>query len=208
VAACGLDRLAGRLVQERQVAAAIEWELRQKGFDKPAFDTIVASGPNSRPILARSTFRTIAEEDMVLLTIAPRVQGYHAAIGRPVFVGETPAVVEAAFDAACRAQDACAAALRPGIEGRAVEKIGRDIMHEAGFGEFFLYSGVHSVGVIEFEPPIFGPSSSAVLAENMIISIDIPVFNAPWGGLRIEDGYLITATGAEHLHATPYLLQK
>ena len=211
IAQAGVDAAMDAIapgVTERAVAAAIESAMRRNGAEGTGIDTIVASGPNSRPILARSTFRTIADDDVVLLTIAPRVQGYHAAIGRPVFVGQPPAIVRAAFDAACRAQEACAAALRPGIEGRAVEQIGRQIMDEAGFGAYFLYSGVHSVGVIEFEPPIFGPSSPAVLAENMIISIDIPVFNAPWGGLRVEDGYLITATGAEHLHATPYLLRK
>lgn len=195
-------------VSERAVAAEIEAAMRHAGAEGTGIDTIVASGMNARPILARSTFRPIAENDLVLLTIAPRIEGYHAAIGRPVFVGQSPKVTRDAFDAACRAQDACAAALRPGVEGRAVEHIGREIMADAGLGEFFVYSGVHSVGVIEFEPPIFGPSSPAVLREGMIISIDIPVFNAPWGGLRIEDGYLITANGAEHLHATPYLLQR
>jgi Xaa-Pro aminopeptidase len=64
------------------------------------------------------------------------------------------------------------------------------------------------VGVIEFEPPIFGPSSAAILEQDMVISVDIPMFNAPWGGLRIEDGYRITAEGAEPLHHTPYVLQK
>ena len=96
------------------------------------------------------------------------------------------------------AQQACADALRPGIEGRAVEAIGR-ASWPRGLGQYFLYSGVHSVGVIEFEPPIFGPSSPAVLREDMVISIDIPMFNTPWGGLRIESGYLITTDGADRL---------
>jgi len=112
------------------------------------------------------------------------------------------------LDVAVQAQLACSHALRPGIEGRQVEAIGRQIVAEANLGQYFLYSGVHSVGVIEFEPPIFGPSSPAVLAENMIISVDIPLFNTPWGGLRIEDGYRITADGAESLHHTPYHIQK
>jgi len=51
-------------------------------------------------------------------------------------------------------------------------------------------------------------SSPAVLKEDMIISIDIPMFNAPWGGLRVENGYHITAEGAEPLHDTPYWIQK
>ena len=93
---------------------------------------------------------------------------------------------------AIRAQEACAALLRPGLEGRAVEAEGRRIVGEGGLGEAFLYSGLHSVGVIEFEPPIFGPSSPAVLQPGMVISIDIPMFNADWGGLRVESGYLVT----------------
>ena len=91
----------------------------------------------------------------------------------------------------------------PRVEGREVEAVGRQVVETAGLGSYFLYSGVHSVGVIEFEPPIFAPSSEAKLQPNMVISVDIPLFNTPWGGLRIEDGYLITATGAERLHATP-----
>jgi Xaa-Pro aminopeptidase len=98
--------------------------------------------------------------------------------------------------------------MRPGIEGRQVEAIGRKIVDGAGMGKFFLYSGVHSVGVIEFEPPIFGPSSRGMLAPNMVISVDIPLFDAPWGGLRIEDGFLITHTGAERLNNSPYQLQR
>ena len=89
-----------------------------------------------------------------------------------------------------------------------VEAIGRKVVAEGHLAEYFLYSGVHSVGVIEFEPPIFGPSSAAHLEEDMVLSIDIPLFNAPWGGLRIEDGYLITADGADPLHQTLYWIQK
>lgn len=195
-------------VTEREVAAEIDSAMRRLGSEGTGIDTIVASGPNTRPILARSTFRCIEENDHVLLTIAPRYEGYHAAIGRVVLVGDPGEEIRRALDVAIEAQQACAAALRPGIEGREVEAIGRQIVNAAGLGQYFLYSGVHSVGVIEFEPPIFGPSSLAVLEKDMVISIDIPMFNAPWGGLRIENGYLITATGSEPLHQTPVHIQK
>ncbi len=195
-------------VTEREVAAEIEAAMRRAGAEGTGIDTIVASGPNTRPILARSTFARIAPDDLVLLTVAPRYEGYHAAIGRAVLVGEPGPEVTRARDTAVRAQRAAAGALRPGREGRQVEAVGRGIVADAGMGQYFLYSGLHSVGVIEFEPPIFGPSSPVMLEENMVISIDIPVFNAPWGGLRIEDGYAITATGAEPLNRTPYEIQK
>lgn len=195
-------------VTEREVAAEIDAAMRRAGAEGTGIDTIVASGPNTRPILARSTFRAIESDDMVLLTIAPRYEGYHAAIGRAVLVGNPNPEIKTALETAVRAQRACFEALRPGIEGRQVEAIGRQIAAGENLGQYFLYSGVHSVGVIEFEPPIFGPSSAAALQEDMVISIDIPLFHAPWGGLRIEDGYLITAGGAEPLHHTPYRIQK
>ena len=186
-------------VSEREVAAAAEAVMRSAGAEGCGIDTIVASGPNARPILARTTMRPIEMHDAVLLTIAPRYEGYHGAIGRLVFVGQPDAEVERAYRTAVDAQQACYQSLKPGVEGRRVEAVGRGIVTAAGYGDYFLYSGLHSLGVIEFEPPIFGPSSDAVLQENMIISVDIPMFNAPWGGLRVEDGYHITQAGAEKL---------
>ncbi len=194
-------------VTEREVAAEIETVMRRAGAEGTGIDTIVASGPNSRPILARSTFRPIQANELVLLTIAPRYEGYHAAIGRPVLVGQPAEEIRQALEVAIKAQETCSQALRPGVEGRAVEAIGRQIVAAGGLEPYFLYSGVHSVGVIEFEPPIFGPSSPAQLKQDMVISIDIPMFNTPWGGLRIEDGYVITASGAEKLHQTPYRIE-
>ncbi len=194
-------------VTERQIAAEIDAAMRRAGSEGTGIDTIVASGPNTGPILARSTFREIERDDLVLLTVAPRYEGYHAAIGRPVLVGDPGADVRRARDVAVRAQESCFRALRPGVEGRSAEAAGRAVVEEAGLGRHFLYSGLHSVGVIEFEPPIFGPGSSAVLERGMVVSVDIPLFDAPWGGLRIENGYLVTETGAEALHATPFDLR-
>jgi Xaa-Pro aminopeptidase len=198
----------GAGVTEREIAAEADAAMRRMGAEGTGIDTIVASGPNSRPILARSTFRQIQANELVLLTIAPRYEGYHAAIGRPVLVGDPGVEITRALDVACRAQEACFAAMRQDVEGRAVEAIGRNIVEDAGLGKYFLYSGVHSVGVIEFEPPIFGPSNAARFRKDMIISVDIPLFNTPWGGLRIEDGFRVTELGAERLNHTPYRIRK
>ena len=148
-------------VTEREVMAEIEAAMRRAGAEGTGIDTIVASGPHTRPILARSTFRQIQADELVLLTVAPRYEGYHAAIGRPVLGGNPGDEIRRALEVAVQAQEGCYQALRPGVEGREVEAVGRRIVEAAGLGPYFLYSGVHSVGVIEFEPPIFGPSSPA-----------------------------------------------
>jgi len=195
-------------VTEREVAAEAEAAMRRAGAEGTGIDTIVASGPNTRPILARSTFRRIQDDELVLLTVAPRYEGYHGAIGRPVLVGDPGQEIRRAVEVACRAQEACFQAMHSGAEGRQIEAMGRKVVQDTGLGSYFLYSGLHSVGVVEFEPPIFGPSSDGRLTENMVISVDIPMFNAPWGGLRVEDGFLITGSGAERLNKTPYKIQK
>jgi Xaa-Pro aminopeptidase len=182
-------------VTERFVAAEAEYVMRRAGSEGMGIDTIVASGPNTRPILARTTLRRIKRDDLVVITLAPRVEGYHGAIARPIIVGNPGNEAVRAAKMAIHAQSECCTAIRGNVLGRDVEAIGRRVMSEAGWGVNFLYSGVHSIGVIEFEPPIFGPSSEEVLRENMVVSVDIPLFDAPWGGLRVEDGYLIREDG-------------
>jgi Xaa-Pro aminopeptidase len=188
---------------ERDVAAAAEFAMRSRGSEGMGIDTIVASGPNTRPILARTRTRELRRDELILLTIAPRYEGYHAAIGRPLVIGQPPGDVRHAMEVAVAAQKAAMEAMRPGAPGSQVEGAARRVVEAAGLGEYFLYCGVHSVGVVEFEPPIFGPGNHDPLQRDMILSIDVPLFHAPWGGLRYEDGYLITETGAEPLDDFP-----
>lgn len=98
--------------------------------------------------------------------------------------------------------------MKAGVVGSEVEKIGRKVMEEAGYGKNFLYSGLHSVGVVEFEPPIFGPSSESVLQDNMVISIDIPLFEADGFGARTEDGFIICGDKAERLTNLERVIRK
>ena len=195
-------------ITEREVAAEAEYVMRKNGAEGTGIDTMVLSGPNTRHILGRTTTRTIQENDFVVITLAPRYEGYHAACARCVFVGEPEPKLKASIEAEVRAQETCGSHLIPGRVGSEVEAMGREIMAKAGYGENFLYSGLHSVGVIEFEPPILGPSSDTVIRENMVISVDIPLFEADIPGSRTEDGYLITAQGPQRLTTAPLMIFK
>lgn len=195
-------------VSEREVAAEAEYVMRKNGAEGYGIDTMVCSGPNADHILARTTTRVIQENDMVVLTFAPRYEGYHAACARVIFVGQVDPKQEAAMKAMSAAQTLCGKNLQVGRVGAEVEAMGRNLMTEAGYGENFLYSGLHSVGVTEFEPPILGPSSKTVIAENMVISVDIPLHEADIHGARIEDGYIITKDGPVCLTTAPHLTYK
>lgn len=195
-------------VSERDLNAEIDYHLWKNGGEGPGIATTITSGKESSAILGRSTFKKFKGDELVMITVAPRYEGYHAAIGRCVFIGNPGPEAAKAREAVAKASDAAFKMMRPGVEGSRVEGAGRQVMMDAGFGKYFPYSGVHSIGVIEFEPPIFGPSAPGLVEENMVLSIDIPVFHTPWGGLRVEDGFVVTASGAERLNNTAWIFDK
>lgn len=185
---------------EREIAAEAEYTMRRLGSEGMGIDTIVASGPrNTYPVLARTTHRKIKQGDLVLLTIAPRYEGYHGAIGLPVTIGKPDKAVEEAMKAAIEAQRAAMEVLRPGIPGYAVDRAARQVLEKTGLQSYVQYSAIHSVGVVEFEAPILTSAYREEVQENMIFSIDIPLFSAPWGGLRFENGFHVTRDGARPL---------
>ena len=195
-------------VSEREVAAEAEYAMRRAGCEGYGIDPMVASGENTNHIIARTTMRVIQENDVVCVTLAPRYEGYHGACARTILLGKQDEKFMKALHASIRAQETCAENLNAGRIGSEVEQLGRDIMEEAGYGKNFMYSGLHSVGVTEFEPPILGPSSKTVIQDNMVISIDIPLYEADIPGFRTESGYLIQDGKAQSLSCMPYLIQK
>lgn len=194
IARKGLEAAAAAIAPgatERDVAAAAEAAMRQAGAEGFGIDTMVASGPaNTEPIIARSTFREIDQDDLVCVTLAPRYEGYHAALARP-FLFRHNRDIEHAIEVALEGQRAGAERLVAGTMGRDAAQAVREILESGGTGADLPYVPVHSVGMIEFEPPIFLSSSEVELQEGMALSIDAALFHGPWGGLRIEDGFAI-----------------
>ena len=191
-------------VTERDVAAEAEYAMRRMGSEGMGIDTIVGAGrEHTRAILTRTTTRPIGAGDHVLTTLAPRYEGYHGAIARVAAVGAIDPEIERAMTVAIAAQERTCAALKPGATGAEIDGVARDTCREADLEQHFAYSGVHSVGVAEFEPPILTSWSELTLRPGMVFSIDISIFFAPWGGLRVEDGFLVTESGAEPLQSCP-----
>jgi Xaa-Pro aminopeptidase len=183
-------------VAEREVAAEAEYAMRKAGAENFAFDTMVGSGPNSSTILTRSTGKPIAAGEMVTITLAPRYDGYGVSFSRPFVLGTPPAALAVAVETGWRAFEAAAELLRPGLTGADATRAARDTVRAGSLGAAVEDVWVHSMGVIEFEPPFFDPTSAATIEAGMALSIDVPLFHAPWGGFRIEDGYEIIETGA------------
>lgn len=178
---------------ERELAAEIEYEMRKLGSEGMGIDTIVGSGKiNTHSIITRTTSKKLKKGEHVLLTIAPRYEGYHGAIGRVVAIGKINEKIVQAYEVAIKAQNEVIKFLKPGTKGKDLDNIARNVCKEYNLEKYFAYSGIHSLGVSEFEPPIMTSWNNITLKKNMILSVDIPLFWLSWGGLRLEDGFHIT----------------
>jgi Xaa-Pro aminopeptidase len=191
-------------VSEREVAAEIEYTMRKMGSEGSGIDTIVGFGKkNTFPILTRTTMNTLKGGDLALLTVAPRYEGYHGVIARPVSMGPAPKEVRFAIDAAIDASNASEAQLKVGAVGADISGAGLDVLRKAGLIDLCVYSGIHSIGTSEFEPPILTSVSDFVVPNNSFLSIDVPLFMAEWGGFRVETGYQVSDTGITRFSKTP-----
>jgi Xaa-Pro dipeptidase len=191
-------------VSEREVAAEIEYTMRKMGSEGSGIDTIVGFGKkNTFPILTRTTMNTLKDGDLALLTVAPRYEGYHGVIARPVSMGPAPKEVKFAIDAAIDASNASEAQLKVGAVGADISGAGLDVLRKAGLIDLCVYSGIHSIGTSEFEPPILTSVSDFVVPNNSFLSIDVPLFMAEWGGFRVETGYQVSDSGITRFSKTP-----
>jgi len=197
--------LAGMM--EREMAAVIEAELRRVGFDKPAFDTIVASGPNAAVPHYRAGDRILTPGDLVVLDFGGMFRGYAVDLTRTVCIGPAGARERRLLEDVAAAQDAGFAAARPGALATDIDRATREVMARAGLADAFGHGTGHGLGLEVHEKPrvaILRPElPGETLAPGMVFTIEPGAYFPGWGGVRIEDDAALTATGATWLTDVP-----
>ena len=190
---------------ERQTAMRIDWELRSAGFDKPAFDTIVASGPNAALPHAHPTERTITEGDLVVLDFGGVYDSYCVDLTRTVVVGRAGSRVREVYDAVRAAHDNAIAAVAPGRSRFDIDAAARDTLTASGLGDAFGHGTGHGLGIEVHEDPRVSrrrpdiDAQDEPVAAGMIFTIEPGAYLPGWGGIRIEDDVLVTEGGVEVL---------
>jgi len=205
VAKCILPRiLAGQ--RECELAWLVEAELRRVGFDRPAFDTIVAAGPNAALPHHRPGIRQLASGDLVVVDFGGVLQGYCTDMTRTVVVGENREA-SALVALVTAAQGAALAAVAPGVAPEMVDQAARDVLNERGLADRFVHGTGHGLGLEVHERPRVGRlrpgHAEPRLAAGMVFTLEPGVYVPGWGGVRIEDDVLVTAEGGEVLTAGP-----
>ncbi len=206
VGKCILPRvLAGRT--EREVAIELESAIRAAGFDRVAFDTIVASGPNAALPHHRAGERRITAGDLVVVDFGGVLDGYAADLTRTVEVGTAPAEHRRWIAAVAGAQAAAIDTARPGAAPEAVDQAARDVLAAHGLAERFGHGTGHGLGLEVHERPRIGQRRPAVpeppLAAGMVFTVEPGVYVEGQGGVRLEDDVLLTGEGPERITNVP-----
>jgi Xaa-Pro aminopeptidase len=203
-----------RGASERDVALAIDRRVRQAGFERPAFDTIVASGPNAALPHARPGERTIIEGDLVVLDFGGVYASYCVDLTRTVSVGKASVRARAVYAAVREAHDRAIAAVAPGRSRFDIDAAARDVLNRHGLGEAFGHGTGHGLGIEVHEDPRISRKSPDVdtddeaVAAGMVFTIEPGAYLPGWGGVRIEDDVLVTDDGVEVLtDATTELIE-
>jgi Xaa-Pro aminopeptidase len=206
VAKCIIPKaLAG--MREREVAALIEAELRRVGFDKPAFDTIVAAGPNSAVPHYRAGDRVLTAGDLVVLDFGGMFRGYAVDLTRTITVGPATARQRRLLEDIAAAQDAGFAVVRQGVAATEIDRATRESMVAAGLGDAFGHGTGHGLGLEVHERPRIGQFRAELPGEplqpGMVFTIEPGAYFPEWGGARIEDDAALTSSGAMWLTEVP-----
>ena len=190
---------------ERDLALAIDWQVRKAGFERSAFDTIVASGPNAALPHARPGGRIITEGDLVVLDFGGVYDSYCVDLTRTVSVGPASARAREVFDAVNDARVCAIAAVAPGRSRFDIDAAARQTLDGHGLGDAFGHGTGHGLGIEVHEDPRITrrrpdvDADDEAVAPGMIFTIEPGAYLPGWGGVRIEDDVLVTGDGVEVL---------
>lgn len=187
---------------ERRLAWAFDTALVDRD-SAPSFSTIMASGPSAASPHAVPGLRRLAKGDMLKIDTGGIVDGYCSDITRTYFVGEPDARFHEVYNIVRQAQAAAVAAVRPGVTGKQLDTIARDIIAEGGYADAFTHSLGHGVGLEIHEGPHVSSNCEDPLQPGMVITIEPGIYLEGWGGVRIEDMVVVTETGCDVLTLAP-----
>jgi Xaa-Pro aminopeptidase len=194
---------AGR--SERELAQAVDARIRQAGFERPAFDTIVAAGPNAALPHARPGERMLSEGDLVVLDFGGVYDSYCVDLTRTVSVGPAGPRARDVYAAVREAHDRAIAAVAPGRSRFEIDAAARDLLAARGLGEAFGHGTGHGLGIeVHEEPRITRRRTDAdahdeAIEPGMVFTIEPGAYLPGWGGVRIEDDVIVTDAGVEVL---------
>lgn len=186
-------------VTEKEIGLHLDYYMLSHGAEALSFDTIAVSGPNTSLCHGVPTDRAVKFGEFVLMDYGATYDGYHSDMTRTVCVGKPSEKMEKVYSIVLEAQLKALEAIKAGARGADIDKIARDVISDAGYGEAFGHSLGHGVGMNIHETPNASPSSTHIFEENMIVTVEPGIYLPDEFGVRIEDFVIIKQNGCENM---------
>lgn len=171
---------------ENEVAAKLEYNMMIRGSSKPSFETIVASGKRSSIPHAQVTTKQL--ESPVVIDWGAVYNNYSSDTTRTIIETEKQ---EEIFQIVLEAQEHAIKAIKPGVDASYVDKVARDIITEYGYGDSYIHSTGHGLGIEVHEEPSLSTKSEDVLKNGMVVTVEPGIYLEGKFGVRIEDVVLV-----------------
>jgi len=183
---------------EREFAILLERAMIDLGAEAPAFDSIVAGGPNGAIPHHRPGDRPFAAGDLITIDCGARSGGYHADMTRTVALGEPAGWQRDIYDLVAEAQRAGIEAATVGADVSVVDAAARDLIAAAGHNEHFRHGLGHGVGLEVHEAPTIGYSRTGTLMDRVPVTVEPGIYLPGRGGVRIEDTLVVRDPAGGH----------
>lgn len=195
---------AGRT--ELEIAAELEYFMKRGGASAPSFDTICVSGARSSLPHGTPTDAPLTKNSFVTMDFGCVLDGYCSDMTRTVCLGRADEEMRRVYETVLSAQLAALSSVRSGMTGKAVDRIARDVIAEAGYGECFGHSLGHGIGLKVHEAPSFSPSFEGVITAGAVMSVEPGIYLPGKFGVRIEDLVVLRENGVDNLNTSSKLL--
>ncbi|CAH0415753.1 aminopeptidase P family protein [Periweissella fabaria] len=188
---------------ELQVAAELEYQSKLRGVSGMSFDTLVQAGAHAADPHGATSEIQMHRNELVLFDLGTLYQGYISDTSRTFAFGKPNAKALEVHNVVLEAQLTAQAAVKPGITAAQLDKIARDVITKAGYGEYFIHRLGHGMGTSEHEYPSIMEGNDLELQPGMTFSIEPGIYIPGEVGVRIEDCVVVTENGADAFTHSP-----
>ena len=188
---------------EIEIANFLDFRMRELGASGLSFDTILASGVNSSKPHAHPMHKPVELGEAITMDFGCLYDHYVSDMTRTIYLGHVSDEEQEIYNTVLKANQALIDQAKDGLGFREFDKIPRDIIIEAGYGDYFTHGIGHGIGLDIHEEPYFSQTSKEVIKAGMVLTDEPGIYLDEKYGVRIEDDILITETGCELLTLAP-----